>query len=324
MNIQNKIDKFLPVGKIIREAPYIMGFKTTNYCWYQCPHCCESSCPKNGRKFISLDVIYSYLNQAVQDPQFSGHVVFTGGEIMSSYLFGDPKYVPTILKWCLSANLSTDIKTNAGWARAGFGKQIYNDLATVINEYPQGHLQISLSLDNFHKNALENNARVLEQLAGDVKHRLAINIVSFSDSLHLYPELLKRLRSRGVRTDDAMLIDNKTGTVETVTVLNGNIIVQHRNSILFDGGRARGMSGAIHTEFPQFKFMCAPGNTLMKFDVDGMVTLGENSGRKIGAPWLANKNKIYTLQGIKKALVFDARIEELRARIFDGWRGQRK
>lgn len=324
MNIQNKIDKFLPVGRIVREAPYIMVFKTTNYCWYQCPHCCESCSPKQDRKFISLDVIYKYLNWAVQDPQFSGHVVFTGGEIMSSYLFGDPKYVPTILKWCMSANLSTDIKTNAGWARAGFGGQIYKDLATVINEHPQARFQISLSLDNFHKNALENNARVLEQLSGDVKHRLAINIVSFSDSVQMYPELLKRLRRQGVRVDDAMRIDKKTGSAESVTVLNDNIIVEHRCSALFDGGRARGMRGALHAEFPQFKFMCAPGYTLMKFDVDGMVTLGENSGRKIGTPWLAGGDKIYTLNGIKKALVMDARIEEIRAKIFEGWKGIHK
>lgn len=324
MNIQDKIDKFLPVGKIVRQLPYIMVFKTTNYCWYQCPHCCESCSPKQDRKFIPLEVIYTYLTQAVQDPQFSGHVVFTGGEIMSSYLFGDPKYVPTILKWCLSANFSTDIKTNAGWARAGFGGQIYSDLATVINEHPQCQMQISLSLDNFHKNALENNTRLLEQLSGDIKHRLAINIVSFPDSAQMYPELLKRLRRQGVRVDDAMIIDNKTMDIKPVTVLNGNIILQNNCSVLFDGGRARGMRGALHTEFPQFKFMCAPGQTLMKFDVDGMVTLGENSGRKISTPWLAGHEKMYALKYIKKGLVLDARIEEIRARIFQGWKGIQK
>lgn len=321
MNIQKKIDKFLPVGKIIREMPYIMVFKTTNWCWYQCPHCCESCSPKNERKFISPDVIYAYLNAAVQDPQFSGNVVFTGGEIMSSYLFGNPKYVPTILKWCLSANISTDIKTNAGWARAGFGKQIYNDLATVINEHPHGKMQISLSLDNFHKNSLENNARVLEQLSGDVKHRLAINIVSFSDSMQMYPELLKRLRSRGVRVEDAMIIDKKNMTSQPVTVLNGNIIVQHRCSVLFDGGRAKGMPHAIHTDFPQFKIMDKFGKVFMKFDADGLVTLGENSGRKISASWRAQMpGRIWNMDAIKNMLIQNARMQELRAMIFDGWK----
>ncbi len=321
MNIQNKIDKFLPIGKIIRELPYIMVFKTTNYCWYQCPHCCESCSPKQDHKFISLDVIYTYLSQAVQDQLFSGHVVFTGGEIMSSYLFGDPKYVPTILKWCLSAKISTDIKTNAGWARAGFGKQIYNDLANVINEHPHGKFQISLSLDNFHKNSLENNTRVLEQLSHDVKHQFLINIVSFSDSMHLYPELLKRLRSHGVRVDDAVIVNPTTQDAQPVTVLNNNIIVQHRCSVLFDGGRARGMQGARHTEFPQFKFMHRDNQILMKFDADGRVTLGENSGRKISTKWDAGHNRIYNMANIRHSLVHQARYEEVRARLLENWRG---
>ncbi len=321
MNIQKQIDKFLPVGRIIREMPYVMVFKTTNYCWYQCPHCCESCSPKNERNFISLDVIYTYLNAAVQDPQFSGNVVFTGGEIMSSYLFGNPKYVPTLLKGCLGANISTDIKTNAGWARAGFGKQIFKDLATVINEHPHGKMQISLSLDNFHKNSLENNARVLEQLSGDIKCRLAINIVSFSDSMQMYPELLKRLRSRGVRVEDAMIIDKNTMASQPVTVLNDNIIVQHRSSVLFDGGRAKGMPQAIHTDFPQFKFMDESGKVLMKFDADGRVTLGENSGRKISASWRAQMpGRIWNLDVIKRMLIQNARMQELRAMIFDGWK----
>lgn len=320
MNIQDKIDNFLPVGGIIRKLPYIIAFKTTNYCWFKCAHCCENSGPDQKRKYIPLDVIYTYLLEACKDPLFSGHAVFTGGEIMSSYRFGDPKYVPTILKWCLQGNFSTDIKTNAGWARTSFGKQIYDDLATVITEHPQGRLQISLSLDNFHTNCLENNAHLLERLAGD-KLRVAINIVSFKDSMQMFPELLNRLRSRGVRVDELMMLDKKTMDAKPVTMLNESVLIQHGCSGLFDGGRAKNLPGATHTEFPQFKIMDASQMYYMAFDVRGRVTLGENSGRKISTRWKAPRiDYVYSMPQIKSALIMDARYEEIRAMLFDGWK----
>ena len=320
MSIQTKNDKLLPVGGIIRRLPYVIIFKTTNYCWFRCAHCCESAGPDQPREYMPLDIIYTYLCEAVKDPLYSGHAVFTGGEIMSSYKFGDPKYVPTILKWCLQANIRTDIKTNAGWARTSFGKQIFDDLADVITTYPDNRLQISLSLDNFHTNCMENNLHVLERLAGD-KLKVAINMPLFNDSAQMFPELLNRLRARGVRVEELMMLNPKTMDATPVTLLNQSVLVQHNCTTLFDGGRAKNLPQASHTEFPQFKFMDASGMYYMAFDTRGRVTLGENSGRKISTRWkLPFTNKIYCMAAIKDALIRDARYEELRAMLFHGWK----
>lgn len=320
MSIQTKIDKLLPIGGIIRRLPYVIIFKTTNYCWFRCAHCCESAGPDQPRKYMPLDIIYTYLCEAVKDPLYSGHAVFTGGEIMSSYRFGDPAYVPTILKWCLQANIRTDIKTNAGWARTSFGKQIFDDLADVITTHPDNRLQISLSLDKFHTNCMENNLHVLERLAGD-KLKVAINMPLFKDSAQMFPELLNRLRARGVRVEELMMLNPKTMGATPVTLLNQSVLVQHRCTTLFDGGRAKNLPQASHTEFPQFKFMDASGMYYMAFDTRGRVTLGENSGRKISTRWkLPFTNRIYCMDAIKKALIQDARYEELRAILFHGWK----
>lgn len=320
MSIQTKIDKLLPIGGIIRRLPYIVIFKATNYCWFRCAHCCESAGPDQPRKYMPLDIIYTYMTEAIKDPLYSGHAVFTGGEIMSSYRFGDPKYVPTILKWCLGANVSTDIKTNAGWARTSFGKQIFDDLADVITTYPDNRLQISLSLDNFHTNCMENNLHVLERLAGD-KLKVAINMPLFKDSAQMFPELLNRLRARGVRVEELMMLNPKTMDATPVTLLNQSVLVQHECTTLFDGGRAKNLPQASHTEFPQFKFMDASGMYYMAFDTQGRVTLGENSGRKISTRWkLPFTNRIYCMDAIKNALIWDARYEELRAMLFHGWK----
>lgn len=320
MNIQKHIDKILPIGGLVRTMPYVMVFKTTNYCWFKCPHCCENSGPNQPKKFIPLDVIHYYLSQAVRDPQFSGNVVFTGGEIMSSYRFGDPAYVPTLLNTCLQANIGTDIKTNAGWARTSFGKQIFDDIATVVHNHPKNRLQISLSLDKFHTNCIENNAMILKHFA-NAKLPITVHISSFSDCSEMFPEMLKRLKKCGIRVDDMLMFNPKTKRGYPVTLLNESVIIKQSFGTLFDGGRAKSLSNAMHTQFPQFKFMLPGGQILMAFDSFGRVTLGENSGRKISAPWMCDQNKhIWKLPAIKSMLVANARAQELRAMVFDGWK----
>ena len=50
-------DKLLPVGRLVRRNPYVMIFKTTNYCGYKCAHCCENSGPDQAKSFIPPFVI---------------------------------------------------------------------------------------------------------------------------------------------------------------------------------------------------------------------------------------------------------------------------
>ena len=98
-NVFNNIsDRFLPIGGFVRNLKYAMVFKTTHWCWYKCPHCCESAGPDRPREFMPENIIKHYINQANNDPRFNKSVVLTGGEIMASYKFGPENYVPNIMK----------------------------------------------------------------------------------------------------------------------------------------------------------------------------------------------------------------------------------
>lgn len=306
--------------RLLRHTPYILVFKTTNFCWYQCPHCCESAGPKNPRVFIPEQVIDYYLDLAKSDPCFSNNVVFTGGEIMSAYRVGSVDYVPHILNKSLDLDISTDIKTNAAWARAEFGNRIFQDLQHVISTHKPYALQISLSLDSFHKNALENNAAVISRLAKMPDVHVAINVARFHDYSCKMSELLSAVKAKKNSVDEVVYGD--ADHLKKGWIVNDRVLVLDSAPVrVFDGGRAKNMPGALHTEFPQFKFLAKNGAHLLALDTFGRATLGENSGRKISASWVSGKTAKHLMQ-VRSDLVLATLREELRARLFDGWRSE--
>lgn len=312
-------DRHFPMGNILRHTQYVLVFKTTNYCWYRCPHCCECSGPNNPRTFIPVRTICSYLDQAHADPSFSNNVVFTGGEIMSAYRFGPADYVPTLLNHSLDLGIGTDIKTNAAWVRAGFGEGIFQDLHHVISSHKPYSLQISLSLDRYHKNALENNAAVISRLAKMPNTNAIVHVSGFNNHVDMFPALLERIKANGLKIDEVLC--GSAGKI--LPRVGGRILLQYSKGTLFDGGRARDMEWAHHSEFPQFQFLTADGMSLIAFDSAGRVTLGENSGRKISTSFLMRKNfNVYlkNLYHIRADLVKATWREETRARLLDGWR----
>ena len=103
------------MSSIFQQIPYCLIFKTTHYCWNNCEHCCESAGSNMPKKFIPESTIKGYIDQALADKSFSHEIVFTGGEIMSSYKFEGRDYVPNIINHALNSGCSVDIKTNAGW-----------------------------------------------------------------------------------------------------------------------------------------------------------------------------------------------------------------
>lgn len=312
-------DRHFPMGNILRHTQYVLVFKTTNYCWYRCPHCCECSGPNNPRTFIPARTICSYLDQAHADPSFSNNVVFTGGEIMSAYRFGPADYVPTLLNHSLDLGIGTDIKTNAAWVRAGFGEGIFQDLHHVISSHKAYSLQISLSLDRYHKNALENNAAVISRLAKMPNTNAIVHVSGFNNHVDMFPALLERIKANGLKIDEVLC--GSAG--KFLPRVGGRILLQYSKGTLFDGGRARDMEWAHHSEFPQFQFLTADGMSLIAFDSAGRVTLGENSGRKISTSFLMRKNfNVYlkNLYHIRADLAKATWREETRARLLDGWR----
>lgn len=310
-------DKHFPVGRILRHTPYVLIFKTTNYCWYQCPHCCENSGPNNPRNFIPAATICNYLDQASRDPWFSKSVVFTGGEIMSAYRFGPADYVPTLLNHSLDLGMGPDIKTNAAWVRAGFGEQIFQDLHHVISTHKPYTMQISLSLDKYHKNALENNAILISRLAKMPNARAQIHLAGFNNHVDMFPALLDAIKSNGITVEEVMFgnIDN----MQSRMLVGGQILLNPTKATLFDGGRAQNLDWAHHSEFPQFQFMTADHMSLIAFDSMGRVTLGENSGRKISTKWQESKGDKHLMR-VRADLVRATWREETRARLIDGWR----
>lgn len=317
----NWCDRHFPAVKLLRHTPYVLVFKTTNFCWYQCPHCCESAGPKNPRTFIPAGTICSYLNQAKSGPAFSNKVVFTGGEIMSAYRFGPADYVPTLLNHSLDLGIATDIKTNAAWVRAEFGKKIFQDLHQVISSHRPYKMQISLSLDQYHKNALENNAAVISSLAKMPNTPVIVHVSGFKDHVDMFPKLVERIKSQNLSAEEVWI--GNPENMRSAVLVGGQIILNYSNATLFNGGRAQNMECAKKTEFTQFTFLTADGMSLIAFDSAGRVTLGENSGRKISTKWDIKhgpKSLIYTRIDLVRA----AWREEMRARLLDGWRGSHR
>lgn len=305
-------DRYFPIGNTLRHTQYVLVFKTTNYCWYQCPHCCESSGPKNPRTFIPASTICSYLDQAKADPAFSNKVVFTGGEIMSAYRFGPADYVPTLLNKSMDLGVGTDIKTNAAWVRAGYAEKIFQDLHQVIASHKPYSLQISLSLDRYHKNALENNARLI---AGMAECPIFVNVSGFENHVDMFPALVERIKSDNISAEEVWIGNIKN--MRPAVLVGGKLLLTESKATLFDGGRAKNLDGAKRTEFPQFKFLCESGS-LIALDGAGRTTLGENSGRKISTPW-RTWSGTKSLRLIRADLVRATWREETRAHFLEGW-----
>lgn len=310
------IDKVLPVGGIVRRFPYAMVFKTTNWCWYKCAHCCENAGPDQPHEYIPSDIIKYYIQQGINDPTFSQEVVFTGGEIMSAYKFGDEKYVRDLLTFCGQNNIGTDIKTNAGWVKTSFAPRIYDDLADIISNNAPYQFQISLSLDRFHPNSLENCAQFIKQLSRRPNMHTAVHLSSFGDDAHMYPELLKTLMQLGVRINSGFV--QKGNKVTEVDIAGKQLVLKpSADAVLFSSGRAKNLPNAAQNSYPQFKFLTRDARVLMAFDSFGRVTLGENADKKISAQWRASNGTPRPLNHIQYDLIKNAQWHEIRARIFD-------
>ena len=310
----------------IQKLPYIMIFKTTHYCWNNCPHCCESAGANMPKKYISSAIIENYIKQAINDPKFSKDLVFTGGEIMSAYKYhNEPNYVKNLLNLALNNGCSVDIKTNAGWTLTPMRNIIFDDMVDVLSAHSISSfrlipMQVSLSLDRFHPHAMQKNIDFITEMSRRQKNSTCvINISSFGQDTDMIDEMLGKLRKQN---NDVHPISVFGGTNNNMSPapqndmwsVNGNIILRFSIGTLFDGGRAKNIENAYHTPMPQFSFL-TPGNppkVLMAFDSFGNVTLGENSGKKITVPWRNKDGTPRPLNNIKRDLEKQTAIEEER------------
>lgn len=318
------IDRLLPVGRIVRELPYVMIFKTTHWCWYNCAHCCESAGKDRPAEFIPADVIKYYTDAAKSDPKFTKEIVLTGGEIMASYKFNMENYVPELANYIAGRGIRMDIKTNGAWIRNNdLRTKIIPDLISVNERNSmQRHLpyQLSLSLDKYHPNALENTYKIICELARQNKNKpmILLHISGFMGQDWLYKELLaKLLATRNTRIDYAY-VAAKSGNAIPLHVINRCVALRPSfDALLFAGGRAKNLPEAFPSKNPTFEIINDDADVLMAFDSAGNVTLGENSGRKITVPWRDKNGKPRQLPAIRRDLVRRARYEQLRQNVIN-------
>ena len=324
MNLSTKyfniIDKILPVGGIIRNLPYVMVFKTTNWCWYKCAHCCENSGPNQPHEYIPASVIKNYISQAIQDKNFTNEVVFTGGEIMSAYTFGDENYVRELLSFCGQNNIGTDIKTNAAWTNTKLATKIYDDLIDIIKQNRPYQFQISLSLDQFHPNSMQNCARFISKMACRPNVHAVIHISSFDTDRQMYAQLKSNLKHNGIRVDAAVI---QQGNREIpVDIAQDKLILLPSTAELNRTGRAKNMPDAKPAKYPQFQILSSGHCVLMAFDSFGRVTLGENADKKINTKWRTTNGMTRPLWMVRRDLIKNAHAQEMYAKIFTNWKNK--
>ncbi|MBR4891620.1 MAG: radical SAM protein [Alphaproteobacteria bacterium] len=320
-SFNNFADNILPVGGFVRRLPYIIVFKATHWCWYNCPHCCENAGPHRPREFMPEQVIKYYTDQANQDPQFSKSIVLTGGEIMSAYKFGPKDYVPNIMKHIMDKNIGLDIKTNGAWVRTNLREQIIDDFTDMAQKYQKwvSLFQISLSMDKYHPNALENNIQIIRELAKSKNDRIMLHISGFNDQIDVMNDFEEKLKQdKELKVEFLQMLSTNSAPIPVIVINDGAVILQtSTNAQLFNGGRAANLTNAKKIEYPQFSFANSDGCLLMAFDTMGNVTLGENSGRKIHARWRDKQGNPRPLKDIRRDLVKNAQYEEIRQILID-------
>ena len=317
--LRKNTDRIFPVSELVRNIPYILVFKSTHWCWYNCPHCCESSGTNRDKTFIPESVIKYYIDSAIQDAKFDNDVVITGGELMSAYEHFDVDYVPNLINYITDKNLSLDIKTNAAWVKkTNLRRTIFQDLINCANNHKPLSYQISLSLDKYHPNALENNYLILKEMAlnKNIKQPVLFHISGFESDKTTYQNLITKLKNTNKITL-SQAINFRTG--EFINILNKQIyIVSSFSPAPFANGRANNLAEAIPTDLPQFKILGGSPESLtllIAFDAAGNVTLGENSGKKITVRWRDKNNNPKPLNQIRTELVRQTRLEELSVKI---------
>jgi len=173
-------------------APFL---KLTYLCDNECEHCCERAGPNCEPKFIELVDIKNILEQFKYIKNFSKYVTLTGGEPMMAYVAKNEHYIPTILKYCGKNGYDVSINTNAHWTSWDCAGKIYSDFDEFVKKY-NNRLTFHLSLDKWHRNPVESNAKFLNWI---VKNNTIsadrTNLYMFFDGPEIVIQLIMKLKT---------------------------------------------------------------------------------------------------------------------------------
>jgi organic radical activating enzyme len=275
-----QMNKYFPTFHLYKNAPYYLTFTTTLYCDNHCAHCCENSGTHQKYTFIEPHVIKTIIAGATWDKRFNRNVVFTGGEIFTSYFRDETAgYIPDILSFCLNNGISTDIKTNGNWVNSDKREQIINDLVNLTGD--KRKLQMSLSLDGYHKNYVKNNASIITEIANSPS-KMDFHISGFSEFSNLRDKMLQQIRANGIELENGMIFRDEM-TLEQVMVANQkNIIRFTAPKKPFWSGRAKNLGEHADKKSKFAKLRIFDGESLIvNVRPDGYIQLGENTGENI-------------------------------------------
>lgn len=143
-----------------------LALKITNWCNLNCAHCSECSGPRQPKSLMPMDTVSEYISQFqdIRMPRWE-HLVFTGGESLAPYFFGEYEYVPQCMDLTHKYNMVPFFKTNGMWgANKRLRERILGDMAD--NAHKHGRLNsLDISLDEFH-----DNVAPVAAILGDVFH----------------------------------------------------------------------------------------------------------------------------------------------------------
>lgn len=143
-----------------------LALKITNWCNMNCAHCCDRCGPNQPRHLMPVESVHTYIKQ-FQDlniPHWE-HLVFTGGETMAPYYFGEFDYVPKCLDATYGAAMVPFFKTNGMWgANSKLRGRILADLSDKAYQYKKLN-SLDISVDEFH-----DNVSPVAAIIADVMH----------------------------------------------------------------------------------------------------------------------------------------------------------
>ena len=130
-----------------------LSLKVTNWCDFNCAHCCECSGRNNPTNFIPLTRIEQYIHEFQEVPfNLSPHYTIGGGESLAPYQFGNSEYIPQVLSCIYKVGGIPTIKTNGVWGKRYDMRS--DTLKSLAKSAYMGDklLTLDISVDEFHNN----------------------------------------------------------------------------------------------------------------------------------------------------------------------------
>ena len=255
---------------------FTLSLKITNWCNLNCLHCAENSGCHEPLNFMDLKKFEQYIYEFKKLPfKISEHVLISGGEGLAPYLFGQPDYIPTALRYIQSANFVPTIKTNGVWGkRYDIRMQILKDLAKCA--YDSGNLvTLDISVDEFHNNITSVANVIASALSSDdIMYGVRICLVGFYTfkSINALSKLWQELIYRDLYID--FLSDGNWGVYNSRGT-GFQVIVDYHNAV-FDLGRAKQNNVYTVSGFPKLQ-----NENCLIIDNNDIVTLNHVYSEKI-------------------------------------------